>query len=250
MKFPQNLYRCLRESQVTGLTETLEHRTVRPEVCIYLRFRTSKRSLEYNYSLPHRSPLATRRPRATIGVCRNHHDTTSQLSRHPLFSVIDAPAAFNYSPHQAPDTRPKKLFLSGRISPSSSGPQTWQDELTARLQHLPLMILNPLRRDWDSSWEADISFPPFVEQVNWELDGLEAADIVVVYFSPTSDSPITLLEFGITVAEKAEKVICWCPEQYSKRGNVEIVCGRRGVRVLESIDEVVDEVNRRVGSQK
>jgi len=109
------------------------------------------------------------------------------------------------------------------------------------------MVLNPLRRDWDSTWQIKTNFPPFVEQVTWELDGLEQSDIVVVYFAPDSDCPITLLEFGITVAEKAEKVICWCPERYSKRGNVEIVCGRRGVRVWESMDQVVDEVIRRAG---
>jgi len=91
-----------------------------------------------------------------------------------------------------------------------------------------------------------MTFAPFREQVNWELDGLEAVHIVVTYFAPDSDCPITLLEFGLTVAERAEKVVCWCPTNYSKRGNVETVCVRKGIRVCETMDEVVAVVCGRV----
>ncbi|GAB7340167.1 hypothetical protein MBLNU457_6642t3 [Dothideomycetes sp. NU457] len=160
--------------------------------------------------------------------------------RHPSFSVIKAPSALP----RPTNSTPKTLFLSGRIPPPQQA--QWQNELTNRLQHLPLTILNPLRLDWDSRWEAKTTFAPFNEQVNWELNGLKAADIVVAYFAPDSDCPVTLLEFGLTVAQRAEKVVCWCPGDYSKRGNVEIVCARKGVRVCETMDEVVVEVCGRV----
>ncbi|GAB7340165.1 hypothetical protein MBLNU457_6642t1 [Dothideomycetes sp. NU457] len=121
--------------------------------------------------------------------------------RHPSFSVIKAPSALP----RPTNSTPKTLFLSGRIPPPQQA--QWQNELTNRLQHLPLTILNPLRLDWDSRWEAKTTFAPFNEQVNWELNGLKAADIVVAYFAPDSDCPVTLLEFGLTVAQRAEKVV-------------------------------------------
>jgi hypothetical protein len=128
------------------------------------------------------------------------------------------------------------LFLSGSIS----APPTWQETLTSSLSHLPVTILNPLRPGWDSSWKEELSFPPYVEQVNWELDGLEKADVVAVYFGPEAKAPITLMELGLVAKEK-KAVVC-CPAGYWKRGNVQIVCGRLGIKVVDTLEELKIEV--------
>lgn len=69
------------------------------------------------------------------------------------------------------------VFLSGYIDPS---PPTWQATLTASLSHLPITFLNPNRPDWDSSWRESLSFGPFVEQVDWEQDAMDNADVVAI----------------------------------------------------------------------
>lgn len=132
------------------------------------------------------------------------------------------------------------LFLSGSIS----APPTWQDTLTTSVSHLPVTILNPLRPDWDSSWKEELSSPQYVEQVNWELDGLEKADVVAVYFGPEAKAPITLMELGLVAKEK-KAVVC-CPVGYWKRGNVQIVCGRLGIKVVDTLEELKTEVLRKL----
>jgi hypothetical protein len=156
---------------------------------------------------------------------------SSTMSAH----IIKAPSPLPLLTSTSPT-----LFLSGTISP----PPTWQSTLSASLSHLPITILNPLRPDWDSSWKEDLSDTRFVKQVNWELNGLEKADVVAIYFGPEAKAPITLLELGLVVREKenGKKVMVCCPEGYWKRGNVQIVCGKAGVKVVGTLEELTSEV--------
>ena len=39
--------------------------------------------------------------------------------------------------------------------------------------------------------------PRFPEPVRWELDMLDAADLVVMYLAPGTRSPVSLLELGL-----------------------------------------------------
>ncbi|TVY71523.1 hypothetical protein LSUE1_G005371 [Lachnellula suecica] len=143
--------------------------------------------------------------------------------------VVKAPTPFE------PLTSPS-IFLSGSIDP----PPLWQDTLTTSLSHLPVTILNPLRLDWDSSWREELSSPQFVQQVNWELDALERADVVVVHFGPLAKAPITLMELGL--AARGQRVVVCCPEGYWKRGNVLVVCGRLGIPVVDTLEQLTQEV--------
>ena len=143
------------------------------------------------------------------------------------------------APHPFPRNGPS-LFLSGATSCVP-----WRKTLVARLSHLPITILDPLRSDWDSSWREDISFPPFAEQVNWELDMMEAADVVAVYLHPGTDSPTSLLELGLFAT--SGKVIVACPEGFQRRGNVQIVCERLRIEVTKGLEELAASVGRRFG---
>lgn len=89
-----------------------------------------------------------------------------------------------------------------------------------------------------------MSFPPFRDQVAWELDMREAADVVAVYFGPEAKATITLLELGLTA--HTEKAIVCCPAGYWKRGNVQAVCERFGVQMVESIEELARGVLERL----
>lgn len=141
----------------------------------------------------------------------------------------------------APNTYPKKgptIFLSGSIDVP---PASWQATLTTFLSHLPITILNPHRSDWDSSWREEVSFEPFREQVNWELDALEAADIVAVYLGKDAKAPISFMEMGLCAGRKKKMVVA-CPEGFYKRGNVQIVCEKAGVQVVGSVEELRDGI--------
>lgn len=144
------------------------------------------------------------------------------------------------------------IFLSGSLPPPDT--PCWRSRLIDSLSHLPITILNPLRLDWDPTWQEELSCPQFVEQVSWELHALEQADIVAVYFGAETIAPVTLLELGL-VAGKGKRVVVCCQEGYQKKGNVQILCDRLGIDVLlrpenfpDGIIKAVQEFN--VGAQK
>lgn len=135
----------------------------------------------------------------------------------------------------SPITSPS-VILYGSIT--SSVP--WQSILTTALSDLPITIINPVCAAWDKTWVEGTSDPRFVAQVEWELDHGKMADVIVVYFVPGTEAPISLLELGMyaSLYGKEGKVVVCCPDGYVKRGNVKIVCGRFGVQVVESVEEV------------
>ncbi len=145
-----------------------------------------------------------------------------------------------YPPNPPLDMDGPSVFLAGTIDMGNSF--DWQSEIGDILGEKldRVCILNPRRKAWDSSWKQDISEPNFRGQVEWELDWQDEADLIVMYFAPTSQSPITLLELGLAAAAYPEKVLVCCPEGYWRRGNVQIVCERFDIPLLETIDELVD----------
>lgn len=116
------------------------------------------------------------------------------------------------------------LFLAGTIDMGNS--RDWQQEVTQKLSDLSVTILNPRRKDWDKSWKQEAANPQFNEQVTWELDGLEAADIILMNLEADSKSPISLLELGLYARDYKKLILVVCPNGFYRKGNVEIVCNR------------------------
>lgn len=140
------------------------------------------------------------------------------------------------APEQVDTYRPT-VFLAGTIDMGDS--VDWQKQVYEALIDQEVAFLNPRRDKWDASWEQDISNPQFKGQVDWELDWQEEADFIVMYFAPESKAPITLLELGIAAAGYPEKVVVACPEGYWRRGNVQIVCDRFGIELVDSLEEMI-----------
>ncbi len=124
----------------------------------------------------------------------------------------------------------------------------WQTYVSERLNELGVIVLNPRRSCWDSSWMQSIHNPEFNEQVTWELDHLDIASEIFMYFSADSHSPITLLEFGLH-ANKGNITIV-CPQRYWRRGNIEIVAERYGLTVFETLDEGISHLKTRLNDNK
>lgn len=134
------------------------------------------------------------------------------------------------------------VFLAGSIEMGLAEP--WQARLEAALADLDLVVLNPRRDDWDSSWQQSIHDARFREQVEWELDAQQHASLIAMYFAPATKAPITLLELGL--AARSGRVVVCCPEGYWRKGNVEIVCGRYGIPLVADLDALAGEVRRRL----
>lgn len=120
------------------------------------------------------------------------------------------------------------VFLAGSIEMGAA--EDWQHTLTAALgdpltDHLT--VLNPRREEWDASWRQSIEEPRFREQVEWELDGLDRADVIAMWFAGGTKSPITLLELGLHA--RGGKLIIGCPPEFWRRGNIEVVSARCGI---------------------
>lgn len=148
-----------------------------------------------------------------------------------------------YAPSAESPRGVKSVFLSGTTTKVDVA--DWRETLSASLASYPVTIFNPFRADWDGTWREDVSFAPYREQVEWELSKLDEADIVVVYFHPATQAPVSLLEFGLC-ARVPGKAVVLCPEGYWKRGNVQIVCERLGVEMVDSVDGLRDAIIKRL----
>ncbi len=134
------------------------------------------------------------------------------------------------------------VFLAGSIESDTA--KKWQDIVIDRLSNEKVTLFNPRRNSWDSSWKQEINNPRFKEQVTWELDALERADIIIMYFDIATKSPITLLEFGLFA--KSKKMIVCCPDGFWRKGNVDIVCERYQIDQALSLDDLIDKIKKRL----
>jgi len=142
------------------------------------------------------------------------------------------PKAFTYS---------TSIFLAGTIA--RTGPD-WRMTLTATLGGNEVTILNPHREDWDSSWREEVSFSPWKEQVQWEKDMRECADIAVFFFHPDSKAPITLGEFGASSVHvrQGQTVIVGCPDGFWQKGWVQLMCKLEHIKFVESEQALIEAV--------
>lgn len=129
-----------------------------------------------------------------------------------------------------------KVFLAGSIEGGSAAP--WQAEVAQALAGYPLILLNPRRDSWLESLAQSIDEPIFREQVEWELEGLEKADFILMYFDPATRSPITLLEFGLHV--QSDKLMVGCPAGFWRQANLAVTCAWHGHVLHASLDALLD----------
>ncbi len=139
-------------------------------------------------------------------------------------------------------TEERSIFLAGSIAMGNAEP--WQEALIEALRSFDVVILNPRRPAWDASWVQSIANPTFREQVEWELAAQELATLVVMYFAPSTQAPITLLELGL-LARSGKLIVC-CPEGFWRKGNVDVVCARLGVEQVDSLDALARAALRRL----
>ena len=133
----------------------------------------------------------------------------------------------------------KSIFLAGSIGGVK---KKWQSKVIKDLEDKPFIFLNPFRDDYEKDLEQTIDNPQFTEQVNWELDMLDKADIIIFYFDPDTDAPITLLEFGKFCS--SGKIVVCCPDGFWRKGNVDVVCQRNNVPQVDTLEELIEYLDK------
>jgi hypothetical protein len=148
---------------------------------------------------------------------------------------------------KAPKAYPNEaytIFMGGVIDNGAAEP--WAERVVDALADYNVLLLNPRRDDWDSSWSQTMDNEEFVQQVEWELQGQENADINLYVFgtdekeAKKSKAPITLMELGLS-AQRNKTVVC-CPESYFRSGNVYVVCRRYNIPVYKSLDVLLNDL--------
>lgn len=135
-----------------------------------------------------------------------------------------------------------RLFLGGSIDMGKA--TDWQRAMIAALTTERVAILNPRRPDWNPAWKPEASDQNFRQQVEWELAALDSADIIILYFAPGSQSPVSLLEMGLHA--RSGKLIIFCPDGFWRKGNVDITAARYGAQQVSSFDELHSAVRARI----
>jgi hypothetical protein len=143
-------------------------------------------------------------------------------------------------PHSIENIRNKfSVFLAGSIEMGIA--ENWQEKIESALKETDdICILNPRRDDWDPSWKQSIENDQFNEQVNWELEGLEKANMIVFYFSPETKSPVSMLELGL-FARSGKLVVC-CPEGFWRKGNIDFVCQKYKIKQVNNLQEIIQTI--------
>jgi hypothetical protein len=134
------------------------------------------------------------------------------------------------------------VFLGGSIELGTA--EAWQAKILEEFQEEDITFLNPRRDNWDWSTEQSIGNATFYEQVRWENDALDYADIIIIYFDPNTKSPISLHELGLYAG--SGRVLVCCPKGFWRKGNVDITCDRYSIPLVESYEELVNALRFRI----
>ena len=156
----------------------------------------------------------------------------------PVIAPDDLSKVSIYDPH---------LFLAGAIEQDRA--PNWQAAgirfFTNNVDLKNLVIVNPRRASWDPTLEQTIANPIFKGQVVFELERLERADAVVMWLEPGTLSPISLLELGLlcgwSSSGNLNKLVVGCPQGFWRKGNVDVVCERYKVKVVDTQNELFEE---------
>lgn len=138
-----------------------------------------------------------------------------------------------------------RVFLGGTIDLGNS--EDWQSAFINDIRErvsagTNVALFNPRRETWYGEPVTDN--PEFVRQVEWEMSNLDAADIIVMVLLGSSKSPVSLMELGLHA--RTSSMVVYCEDGFWRKGNVDMVCERYGVRQVNTYGELLDAVLERI----
>lgn len=120
------------------------------------------------------------------------------------------------------------LFLAGSIT----GEDNWRTIIINELTNYNVKIINPHTEDHENN--------NIKQQTLWELDAMETADIIAMYFASGSISAISLFEFGLFVNTK--KLIVCCENDFWKKDYINIICEKYGIKNYKNIQKFISNI--------
>lgn len=139
------------------------------------------------------------------------------------------------------------IFLAGSIENGKA--EEWQQSFVEELKKLKtpsIGVFNPRRENWDPSWTQDDN-PELIKQIEWELDHLEEANLIVMYLQPGTISPISLLELGIFAKEvysMKKQMIVLCPPGFHRRANVITTCMYYDITMAKDMKDLIKKTKQ------
>lgn len=126
-----------------------------------------------------------------------------------------------------------KLFLAGGITNCPD----WQSEVISDLSDVAnLTIYNPRRKYFPINDPKSSE-----EQITWEYEHLQNADIIIFWFSRGSLNPIVLYELGKWGNSTNEQIIIGIDPEYERANDVKIqtMLARPDVVICDSLKSLV-----------
>ena len=131
------------------------------------------------------------------------------------------------------------VFFSSTAEINSFLP--WQNLILKELIDEEIVCFNPFRNAWDLAWEeVDDYEDKYKNQVLWELQALDQANLIVMYFCSNVKAPVSLLEFGLQA--KSGKLLICCAKDFWRKKFIDVVCKQYGISQACSLEEVVDKI--------
>lgn len=126
------------------------------------------------------------------------------------------------------------VFLAGSIEQGKA--RQWQQEVLERFKDREgITFFNPRREVWEAEWSQSPDNPLLIEQVRWELEHIQKADVVLFYFQEGTLSPISLLELGISLGRSDDAVVV-CEPGFWREANVHETCAFFGRGVHTTLE--------------
>lgn len=127
------------------------------------------------------------------------------------------------------------VFLGGSLTIEND----WRADFVEDLSDTNYILLNPRREDVET-FQFDTEDPEFIAHVRWVNDALQDADIVVLYFCSTTESPVSLLDLADLL--KYKKVYLCVDDNFWKRSLLVSAAIDFNVELYTNINDVIQQL--------
>ena len=121
------------------------------------------------------------------------------------------------------------IFLAGSIDNRYFG--NWRKKVIEEIGDNNI-ILDPTNTNHDKLSDEEMKL-----HIQWELDALNMADIILLNFLPNATSPISLVELGMYIT--SGKLIVICPKEFYKNNYVTTLCKKYNVPIFLSMEKAL-----------
>lgn len=142
---------------------------------------------------------------------------------------------YSTSEDQNPIEPSIKIFLAGTIDLGNS--IDWQKQVEDYYKksnfNFNITIFNPRTVHYNDD--------NIRNQINWELNHLEEADIIIMNILGNSKSPISLMELGLYA--KSDKLYVICEKDFYRYTNVEETCKFYNIKLKNSLEDFLGVIS-------